>query len=534
MLPTDARGLKRILMSLVRSSGVWAQTAPLALVPETETNAPDELDSLSDDKILVQHLAARWREVFMPHEMDIRYKKEWNLFLTLEVGFFFPLRRGGPLPANIGQIGVLLSDREQVALVIADGDKEKAASILSPKYEEFWKSIVPCDEALPYSTVNNRIDRAVRLLAPMPQGDRTLVQNHEAPRSQRCHAELVKTPVLSLHASALSRYLEFGLPMEPKFVPDEWRTLVEGIRLGRLTIIRGRTGTGKTELMKWLSHQVRREGATPLYVNLPLFAIEGGSKDILAFASTHAIYANRYRDPSSASALQIELAQEECRGCLVLFADCPDELFDSELSLIAAALPSFNHVIVGERNDNHLLDGQQASSLAMPRLHPASLATLIRENGCLPGLPFEVLDEIRNLGLVDNLALAVATSRVSSALSAGSQVRLGIEHWIDRRLKTTKQDLNHTVNLMVARKLLEIVARIEAGLEGPRDDELKLNPHRIEYAVRRLGSWVELEMGFEALSFLHRTGLVNPREISPVLSYPGVSRFVYDGTSPTR
>ena len=102
----------------------------------------------------------------MPRKMNAQYKKEWDLFLALEVGFFFPFRHGmSSVQANRAQIGVLLADRDHIAWAIADGNQQKAASYLTPKYEEFWRSVVPNDQAVPEKTVTSRINRAIRLLA---------------------------------------------------------------------------------------------------------------------------------------------------------------------------------------------------------------------------------------------------------------------------------------------------------------------------------------------------------------------------------
>jgi len=221
MLPADPKELRRTLTRMVQSGKVWANAAFSGSAAEDQINTPLELDESSDPKQLVRELAARWRESIMPHAMNARYKREWNLFLCLEVGFFFPLRRGGPIPANIGQIGVLLSDREHIALVIADGDQRKAASYLTPSYEEFWRSIVPDDEALPYTTVNARIDRAVRLLSTAVHGEPGFVRQIETVPSELPSTRPTQSPLPFVQNSALSQYLEYGLPDEPKFVPEE-------------------------------------------------------------------------------------------------------------------------------------------------------------------------------------------------------------------------------------------------------------------------------------------------------------------------
>ena len=103
--------------------------------------------------------------------MDWHFKREWDRFLGLEVGFFFPYRHRYSPPANLGQIGVLLSDREHLAAVIADGDRAQAVSLLHPRHDSFWLSIVPISEAMPYTTVKSRLERAMAILAVVLEAD---------------------------------------------------------------------------------------------------------------------------------------------------------------------------------------------------------------------------------------------------------------------------------------------------------------------------------------------------------------------------
>jgi hypothetical protein len=60
---------------------------------------------------------------------------------------------------------VLLSDRDHLAKVIADGDPHLAERLLGTKFDKFWEAIVPQESALPYCTVRTRIDRGLELLA---------------------------------------------------------------------------------------------------------------------------------------------------------------------------------------------------------------------------------------------------------------------------------------------------------------------------------------------------------------------------------
>lgn len=113
----------------------------------------------------VTALGALWRAKQMPRWLDSAFKCEWSVFLVPEVRFFYPYRHGLSPPRNLTQVCMLLSDREYLATVIADGDPEKAAFHLGPRFSPFWLSLVPQEEALPYSTVWDRMQRAMTLMA---------------------------------------------------------------------------------------------------------------------------------------------------------------------------------------------------------------------------------------------------------------------------------------------------------------------------------------------------------------------------------
>jgi len=163
----DRRGLRRTLNGLVRRMPV--QRPLFSDGPSVEDLLCQCLGLVQGcgPEVLVCALGARWRAECMPQLLDWHFKREWDLFLVLEVGFFYPYRHRRSPPSNPGQIGVLLADRELIASVIADGDEGKAASYLLPRHDSFWMSIVPMTEALPYDTVWARIDRAMMRLAAL-------------------------------------------------------------------------------------------------------------------------------------------------------------------------------------------------------------------------------------------------------------------------------------------------------------------------------------------------------------------------------
>lgn len=123
------------------------------------------LRAFREDSSIAEGLAWLWRARLYPLAMDPCFKREWNLFFALEVGYFYPLRKGRRPPGNPGQIGVLLANREYLALIVADGDVLASEPFLEARFEPFWRAIIPQIWAVPPSTVRHRVDRGLQLLA---------------------------------------------------------------------------------------------------------------------------------------------------------------------------------------------------------------------------------------------------------------------------------------------------------------------------------------------------------------------------------
>ena len=159
----------------------------------------------------------------------------------------------------------------------------------------------------------------------------------------------------------------------------------------------------------------------------------------------------------------------------------------------------------------------------MPSLSQNEIDALLKIVAGSTGFAFEVMDEFRQYGLGSNLSLLAAAAQLPPSGGALGQVRLSVERWIDQRLRATRQVGGQTPELFAARKLLDILASIELGLEGPGDVNEGLSIGRIEYALRRLEVWAPLGRSPEILSLLRRTGIVNPTGGAQVLSYPGLA-----------
>ena len=161
----DPRELYKMLRGLVQLDQGQKELPLEALSLREFAALRFRADIVGVDRDLIGIMGTLWRASRMPKWLDRSFKREWDVFLAPEVRFFFPHRHSQLPPPNLAQTCVLLSDREHLAAVIADGDLETAATYLHPGFDAFWRSIVPHCEALPYSTVWDRMARAMVLLA---------------------------------------------------------------------------------------------------------------------------------------------------------------------------------------------------------------------------------------------------------------------------------------------------------------------------------------------------------------------------------
>lgn len=91
-------------------------------------------------------LADLWRENFQPDEMTPKLKRQWDRFLVLEAGYFYPFRMMQPLPDGQPQIGWALGIPERIAEIIANGHATQAHELLEDRHNQFWAAI--CREPL--------------------------------------------------------------------------------------------------------------------------------------------------------------------------------------------------------------------------------------------------------------------------------------------------------------------------------------------------------------------------------------------------
>ena len=411
-----------------------------------------EAQSLPAGPALGWALADFWRERFVPSALTARFKRHWNLFLTLEVGYFYPFRKQTRFPGGLAQIGAVLSDREQVALVIADGDETHVQELLQAKYADFWEALVPSDKkealTLGLSTVASRRDTALReLLKELNKVEATLSEAQPGPQSS------------TSAVSALELYLRDMLPAAPTVVPDEWREIIQAARAAPRAFIQGEVGSGKTLLLSAIAHDLMQAGAVPLYVSLSEYAPYATTMDLLHFAPTHGAFAQSYRDEPSRRTFEQQLAEAQRAEQLIVLADQSDDLFEDERVQVSRRLSDFRRLILAERAPRLTLDRRSAISLSMPDLSPQSMVTLLAALGASPESAQQAIAALQPANVALNLSLAHLTTRTASETCHPHSVTV-TSQWIDRLLNQARPTGTTITEADGARRLLRYLAGI--------------------------------------------------------------------------
>ena len=285
-----------------------------------------EFQSQPRGEILGRALAVLWRERCLPLALKGRLKREWNLFLTLEVGYFFPFRHEQPFPGGLPQLGGLLLDRAHVALVIADGDEARAQTLLQSDYADLWETIAPSDRkdslALGISTVASRRDAALRRVAKELEKLEMQLETAGAP----------STITPSAPIDTLGRYRQYLQASAPTWIPEEWSDTILDLACTttRLSIV-GATGGGKTELLRAAAQRLCQTEALPLYVRICDYASHAPQQDILQFAAMHGEFSRHYLlDEGLRQDFLQQLAEAYRADRLILLADQMDDLYERE------------------------------------------------------------------------------------------------------------------------------------------------------------------------------------------------------------
>jgi len=261
-----------------------------------------DVQTLSAGEILGRALAETWRQQCLPPTMNARLRREWNLFLTLEAGYFFPFRHRRRLPSGLAQIGALLVDRDHVALVIADGDERRAHTLRHSDYADFWEMLAPTNKketlALGITTIAARRDTALRRLAQEMERMETLpaamkvVSRVDPVLTEPTQPSVVRSEPLG----TLALYRELVHATTPRFIPKEWNAILACVGSTPRCFIDGPAGSGKTELLRTIAYRLCQTEVVPLYLSLTDYVSQASQLDVLQFAARRGCFGQLYRE----------------------------------------------------------------------------------------------------------------------------------------------------------------------------------------------------------------------------------------------
>jgi hypothetical protein len=283
--------------------------------------------------------------------MDPGFKTDWNIFLALEVGYFYPLRKNRPLPGHPGHIGVLLSDRDHLAVVIGDGDGKLAQKYIGKEYGTFWDAIVPQECTLPYSTVKTRIERGLTLLA-------TALNQAETAAAISLPASKDLKDVLMEKAFRIDEWAmdvprnDPGIipaPPPPMAIPDQWEALVNQAIANPRILLHGGSRLAGKPFLSFLSSKLRLMGMEPAFTDLFLHAAYAHEKSLFCSFALLALPSRGLLDLFVDTELERKCIEANAQGRLVLFADGIDDVPKQLLPRVLWQLAAVKRIIIPSR-----------------------------------------------------------------------------------------------------------------------------------------------------------------------------------------
>lgn len=484
-------------------------------------------------------LADLWRGNFLPGEMTAKLKRQWDRFLVLEAGYFYPFRMKQPLPDGQPQIGWALGIPERIAEIIANGHATKAHELLDDRHNEFWAAICreplsadkqSAAEVIAPTTVASRQKIAIQKFAEflnaletvdvaVPTASHAPVESPsareltevtiESPSAQPTPPAVPETTPTVIDASArLDAYLDHVLPPTPVFIPDEWVPIIGLAQFNRRAIIQGEIGRGKTELMHALAVSLKQAGFVPLYVSIAQYAPHAASMTVVQYFATQGLFGQSFLSEAEREDFAVA-AGEAIRGDrLVILADQCDDLLEAEWPIVSQRLSTMPHLIVAERNPRLMIDRTGIIVIAMLKLSDRSLRGLLKATGIADDAAERILVDARRHNLDLTPALALLAAQLAHTSAEVPRVVL-IGAWLDRVLKTARSSGQVVAEIDQARRLLRYLAAVQFEIASRPESTTDLVRENVRRAFWSLPLQVEEEkLGWRLVDFCVRSGVL--------------------------
>ena len=485
MKAVDWKDLRLIIRGINRPGRLAGVDRELLQSVLARLDVPLEMQQEDVGSAAIRGLASYWRDNYLPPKMDPAFKTEWNIFLALEVGYFYPFRAGKRLPGNPERIGVLLSDRDYLAMVIAEDDTSNSERYLGSEYDSFWAEIVPSEATLPYSTVRTRIERGLELLARdlnkedgLQMGASLLAEKEDAAPAENGIVTLGEART----ETGLTHFLNSILPAAPRIIPHEWNVLADRVLHMKRALLCGQTGVGKTSFLAVLVSKLRRAGMVPLPLSLPQYAPFAQDHDAIRFLAQERNVGGACAQVGMETDLERELADVESEGRLVVLADSWDELLDSERPIITNRLEKLRRFVLASRAVTQLPVADMTAVFLFAAGKVDQRRILI-DAGISEEDADWLTNELESWNFGGNLDMLMFACKRPRKHCDAADLLTSLEEWVEKRVRKARQDPRRPVNCVFAVKLLQQLSLVRLDIVDPPGLDCLSFSDRIAHAL---------------------------------------------------
>ncbi|NTU64208.1 MAG: ATP-binding protein, partial [Chloroflexi bacterium] len=319
-------------------------------------------------------------------------------------------------------------------------------------------------------------------------------------------------------------YLRHVVPPTPPFIPAEWRAIVASASLLSRVFIHGGVGSGKTQVLYAIAHELRQTGQVPLYLRVSDYARYAADMDVIQFAATEGEFWQTFHDETLSREFAKALADAQRSDRLVLLADQCDDLFENEWPNVSRALNRFQRLIVAERAPHLPLGRTASATINLPTLSVPVLIDLAQTKGA-PNLHESQLIELQEQGIEVTPAIVSVVAEIAHTTGDLHPVTI-MRTWIDNLLRQARPTESLVAALDKAHKLLPELARIRQRLDWPRAEPNDLTDDTVNRVFR--DPTLELRDQAEGrilLDFCARAGLLMRVGAAWQFTSPAIERF---------